>query len=199
MRCAETTLARILQIRDDSLVIHGSARTTRAEVTNRVQVRNVHHALVGRRAVGATLLNIHGKERNVNAVDTLEEEDSLGAVGHLRRVFLAFISASEVSAHKWMHLMRAVVATDHAQSHRFGGILFAQRHKPPAHALLQKVAHSCAWQRFCRHVRRQVLNWARRFQLALDQLLRHGRLGLQAYGWNASTGVGSRPRRSGGG
>ena len=55
----------ILQIRDQDLVIHDGAVLLGPEVVHRVEVRHIHTAVVGLRALAPILIHVHAEQDHV--------------------------------------------------------------------------------------------------------------------------------------
>lgn len=71
-------------------MVDSGPEVSRFEEVHAVQVRDVATSLIGRRAVGAILLNVHAEKTHVRSVDVLKREQGFHPVreglGHLSAV-----------------------------------------------------------------------------------------------------------------
>lgn len=75
----ETTLLDETEVFDKNLVIDSRAVATRLKVVDRVEVRDVDASAVGGWAIMPILVDVNAKQKDVNTVNLLEQENALCA------------------------------------------------------------------------------------------------------------------------
>ena len=68
-------------------MVDSRPEVSRFEEVHAVQVRDVHSSLIGRRAVGAVLLDVHPEKTHICAVDVLKCKQGFHPVGEGLRHF----------------------------------------------------------------------------------------------------------------
>ena len=88
----ETTLLDETEVFDKNLVIDSCAEATRLKVVDRVEVRDVDASAVGGWAIMPVLVDVHAKQKDVNAVNLLEQENALCADREVRGTALLLVT-----------------------------------------------------------------------------------------------------------
>jgi len=73
----ESSLLHEAKILDNDRMIRNSAIAFGLKILHRVQIGNVYAPFVWRRAIVSVLVNIHGKEKSIHPVYSLEESNAL--------------------------------------------------------------------------------------------------------------------------
>jgi len=74
-----TQIAAVFKITHDKFVVNASSETSRLEEFNRIEISNIHAALVWRQTFVVVLLNVKTEETDVDAFNLLESEENFRA------------------------------------------------------------------------------------------------------------------------